>query len=472
MRQYAMRMLMNPDCTPLHAARRTALAVWRPGLRGIWQTCLTVLTVILAAPARPDALDVLIREEMANQHLPGLAVAVIRQGKAVDVRTYGMANLETRTPVSRDSVFRLASLSKQFLATGVMLLVQDGKLTLDDRLDRHLDDLPETWRAMTVRQALSHTAGLPNEAPGFDPYRNQPAAERVNRARDMSLLSVPGSRFAYSNLGYDIVVMLIERLSGQAVGDFMQQRLFAPLGMNSTRTTDTQQVIPERVSGYLYRDGAMRNAPPLVATRSGGLFLSTLSDLMQWDAAINSARIVSRDIQQALWSGTKLTDGSVSPYGLAWWVDEYKGHRRVRHGGSNPGFRTEYTRFVDDHLNVIVLTNGDAARPDYLALEIAGLYVKGLEQPERKSIRLTAEQLSRWTGRYELGTGNFVVIGLDPPGLSIRAVDGGTQFRLVPERPDTFYISRDESYVFSPDRLTLRFENTVVEGRRVPESSR
>jgi D-alanyl-D-alanine carboxypeptidase len=365
--------------------------------------------LIFAASTQADPIDRYIRAEMANQRLPGVALAVIRNGKPIAVRTYGSENLETGTPVTRDTSFRLASISKQMLAAGMMLLVSDSKVSLDDPISKYLKDPPESWRGITIRQVLSHTGALPMEAPGYDPFRYQAPAERIQKARDLPLLSKPGEKYSYSNLGYDVVVEIIERVSGQPATQFMSERVFHPLEMSSTRATDYSAIIPHRANGYAYKDNEMKNAMPLMARRSSGLFLSTLSDLIKWDAALTEGKVITKAMQRELWTANTLPGGSSTRYGLGWWVDEYKGHRRIRHGGSNPGFRTEYTRFVDDHLSVIILVNSEAARPDAMAVEIAGFYVHGLGTP-RKTVKLTSHQLTPLAGRYQVSPTNIVTI--------------------------------------------------------------
>lgn len=426
----------------------------------------------LAQSAAADALDRYIREEMTNQRLPGVALAVIRSGTPIAIRAYGLANIETGSGVTKDTSFRLASLSKQMLAAGMMLLVSEGKVSLDDPVRKYLPDPPPTWSEITVRQILSHTSGLANEAPGFDPYRAQTPAERVGRARDLPLLSKPGEKYAYSNLGYDVVADILERVSGKPVLQFMSERVFAPLGMHDTRGTDLIAIVPNRANGYIYRDNTMRNAPPLMAPRSSGLFLSTLADLIKWDAALTEGKIVTKEMQRDLWTAVTLPDGTSTHYGFGWWVDEYKKHPRIHHGGSNPGFRTEYMRFPDDGISVIVLVNSDSARPDAIAAEVAGLYVPELATP-RKTVRLTARELAPFAGRYQVTPTDIVIIGVDEPGLSIQAEAGGGQYRLVPENASTFFISYDESYVFSGGngnitQFAIRNGDTEVVAKKLP----
>jgi hypothetical protein len=211
-----------------------------------------------------------------------------------------------------------------------------------------------------------------------------------------------------------------------------------------------------------------------LALRPSGAFLSTISDLMKWEAALHDGVVLSKDEQAKMLTPMTLADGSATQYAFGWIVDDVRGHRRVHHGGSLPGFRAEYSRY-DDSLGVIVLANADSARTDAIALEVANHYVRGLS-PERAVIKLPAATLAEYVGRYQLEGDNFLTIGVDGPGLSVQFSQGGPQSRLLPEDPSTFFMIKNESYVFSREngqvtRLTIRAGgNEVVANKAVTPS--
>lgn len=440
-----------------------------------WATLGVLILLLVPDVSRADSIDRYIRAEMTNQRIPGLALAVIRNGRPVKVATYGVANVELQVTVTPKTVFRLASLSKQIIATGVMLLVADGKLTVDEPACRFLPQCPQAWEPITIRQLLSHTSGLRMEAPGNDPLRPEPLLAAISRAYAVPLLSRPGTRWSYSNLGYGILLQIIEKVTGRPWSEFFNQRIFRPLGMKDTRITSVFDIIPNRASGYVFRDDKLHNVAPLTAMRPGGAFVSTLADMIKWDAAITNHVLLSRALQQQTWTPVLLADGISTHYGFGWWADEVRGHRRVRHGGSEPGWRTEYSRFVDDHVDVIVLANGASVRPDEIAVEVAGHYDPGLSI-ERKTVTLGSSVLAAYAGRYELSPANILKIAVDGPGLSIESSNpprGSGEWRMLPASSDTFFISPDESYVFVREsghvvRLEIRYENTVVTAKRLP----
>jgi CubicO group peptidase (beta-lactamase class C family) len=405
------------------------------------------LLVLFATVAAADAVDTYLRAEMANQRLPGVAVAVLRDGKPVSVRTLGLANIELNVPVTRDTVFKIGSVSKQFIATGIMLLVRDGKVRLDDPLAKYFEDAPEAWKPITVRQLLSHTSGLVRESPGFDGLKAQSDADVIRQAYEVPLQSAPGEKWAYCNLGYFILAETIHRVSGQPWPQFMAERVFKPLGMTATRTTDTLDIVPHRANGYLYRDNQQHNVGPMLALRPSGAFLSTIADLMKWEAALHAGVVLSKDEQAQMLTPMKLTDGAATQYGLGWMLDDVRGHRRVHHGGTLPGFRAEFSRY-DDSLGVIVLTNADSARTDAIAVEVANHYIRGLS-PDRPVIELPAAKLAEYVGRYRVDGERFLTIAVDGPGLSIQFSEGGPQARMFPESPSTFFIIKNESFIFA-----------------------
>ena len=284
-----------------------------------------------------------------------------------------------------------------------------------------------------MRQLLSHTSGLVRESPGFDGLKAQSDADVIRQAYGVPLQSAPGEKWAYCNLGYFILAETIHRVSGQPWPQFMAERVFKPLGMTATRTTDTLDIVPHRANGYLYRDNQQHNVGPMLALRPSGAFLSTIADLMKWEAALHAGVVLSKDEQAQMLTPMKLTDGAATQYGLGWMLDDVRGHRRVHHGGTLPGFRAEFSRY-DDSLGVIVLTNADSARTDAIGVEVANHYIRGLS-PDRPVIELPAAKLAEYVGRYRVDGERFLTIAVDGPGLSIQFSEGGPQSRMFPENP-------------------------------------
>ena len=223
------------------------------GSRIVLATTAFVL-VLGGAAAQADAVDDYVASQMRRQYAPGVALAVVKHGKPIRVKSYGLANVELNVPVTSDTVFKIGSVSKQFIATGVMLLVNDGKVELQDKVSKYLEGAPEAWQGITVQHVLNHSSGLVRESPGFAPFQLQSDAEIVRKAYDTPLRFQPGEKFEYCNLGYFISAEIIRKVSGMEWPVFMEQRVFKPLGMNATRATSITAIIPNRAEAAFAHD--------------------------------------------------------------------------------------------------------------------------------------------------------------------------------------------------------------------------
>src|SRR5580765_2262872 len=242
---------------------------------------IPVLLLVLAA-ARRDRVDDYIKGEMQKRHIPGLELAVIKAGKTTKVGGYGLANVELNVPVRPETIFKIGSVSKQFIASGIMLLVEEGKIGLDDKISKYLEGTPETWKDISVRHLLTHTSGIVRDAPGFNPYKIQSEADVIRTAYPLPLRFAPGEKWEYCNVGYFSLAEIIRKVSGRPWGDYLNERLFLPLEMNATRTTTMTEIVQNRANGYVWRDSKLQNASTYFALRPSGAFLSSVLDLAKW----------------------------------------------------------------------------------------------------------------------------------------------------------------------------------------------
>ena len=331
------------------------------------------MCVAAAATAAADPTDDFVREQMKRQRIPGVAIAVVKDGVVVKAEGYGAADRKTAVPVTPDTVFKIASVSKQFMATGIMVLAQDGRLTLADPVGRHIPDVPESWAGITIRHVLTHTSGLQREAPGWTPSSTNDA-EVIRTAYAVPLRFAPGTKWEYSNLGYTVLAEIIARVSGRPWPEFMTERIFRPAGMLATRTTTVTEPVPNRASGYSDNDRLL-DAPDWAAVRPGGGFLSTVRDLARWDAVLYGDSILSEASRREMWTATALADGSPLLYGFGWFINRPGARRQVWHSGGLPGFKAQLHRYLDDRVTVIMLMNLDDADDDSIAFGIAELHL-------------------------------------------------------------------------------------------------
>ncbi len=337
---------------------------------------LSVFLLISSVSAQTtDKVDEFINAEMQKLHVPGVAVAVIKDGKVIKSKGYGLANVETNTTVTTETVFKIGSISKPIIAMGIMLLVEEGKISLDDKVSKYLEGTPETWKDITVRHLLSHTSGIIREAPGFDPAKIQADADVIKTAYQSPMVFKPGEKYQYCNVGYFALAEIIRKVSGKPWSDFLTERIFKPFGMNSTRTTTFADIIPNRANGYSFINNKLSNSEVYLALRPSGAFLSTISDLIKLENALNGKDFLKPETRKLMWTPFKFNDGKDSIYGLGWMVTQTNGVKFIGHGGSLTGFRSFYGRFVDDGLTVIVLTNLGEVDPSALARRIAAQYI-------------------------------------------------------------------------------------------------
>lgn len=322
-------------------------------------------------------VDDYIRAEMKAQQIPGVSLAVIKNGEIVLAKGYGLANIEHQAPVKPETIFQSGSMGKQFTATAVMMLVEEGKLRLDDKLIKFFPDGPEAWRNITIRHLLTHTSGMGDYPTDFDLRRDYTEDEMLQRIKAIPLSFQPGEKWSYSNLGYVTLGVLIHKISGQFYGDFLQERVFKPLGMSTARVISEADIVPNRAAGYRLVKGELKNqdwvSPTLNTTADGALYL-TVYDMAKWDAALYSEKLLKRSSLEQMWTPVKLNDGKTSPYGFGWALGELRGHRVIEHGGAWQGFKSQISRYVDDKLTVVVFANQARANPAKLAHAVAGIY--------------------------------------------------------------------------------------------------
>src|ERR1700730_5245320 len=331
-------------------------------------------------PATAGAVTEYIKTEMERQQIPGLSLLVAKEGKIVRAHGFGLANVELRVPVAAETVFQSGSVGKQFTATAVMMLVEEGKVGLDDPLTKYFPDAPSTWKEITVGEVLSHTAGFGDYPKKFNFRKDWTEDELLKLVESIPLAYPPGTKWAYSNLGYLTLGILIHRVTGEFYGDFLQQRIFHPLDMKTTRIISEADIVPNRAAGYRLVKGELKNqewvAPTINTTADGSLYFSIL-DLAKWDAALYTEKLLKRSSLEEMWTPVKLNDGKINSghYGFGWRIAEVHGHRVIAHGGAWQGFETQISRYVDDKLTVVVLSNLAGSDPEKIADHVAELYL-------------------------------------------------------------------------------------------------
>ena len=328
-------------------------------------------------------LDEYMQAEMKAQQIPGVSLAVIKDGRIVLAKGYGLANVEHRVPAKAETIFQSGSMGKQFTATAVMMLMEDGKLAIDDKLNKYFPDAPEAWRNVTIRHLLTHTSGMTDYPSDFDFRRDYTEDELYHRAKAIPLAFQPGEKWSYSNLGYVMLGILIHKVSGKFYGDFLQERVFKPLEMSTARVISESDIVPNRAAGYRLDKGQLKNqnwvSPSLNTTTDGALYMNVY-DMAKWDAALYTEKLLKRSSLEQMWTPVKLNNGQTQPYGFGWALGEVKGHRYVQHGGAWQGFKAQIIRFVDDKFTVVLFANQARTNQSKLAQGVVALYHPELAQ--------------------------------------------------------------------------------------------
>jgi CubicO group peptidase (beta-lactamase class C family) len=329
--------------------------------------------------AQADPIDSYIRAEMAKRHVPGLSLVVIKDKRIIKASNYGLANVELNVAVNERTSFEIASMSKQFTDAAMLLLVEEGKVGLDDSVTKYLDNLPETWRGITIRRLMNHTSGLRDDWDEGDPFflTNNTNEDFLRALVNFPLKFKPGERFSYS-CGPFLIGLVIQKVTGKPYAQFMQERIFNPLGMTSTHINDPFRIIADRASGYVFRDGILKNGvriSPAAEARADVGVATTALDLAKWDVALSGTSLLRESSLREMFSPGRLTDGSMIPYGFGWFITPVRGHLVVGHsGGFRTGFSSTIDRYLDDKLTIIVLANLQTAHAWSIGRTVAGFY--------------------------------------------------------------------------------------------------
>jgi CubicO group peptidase (beta-lactamase class C family) len=406
------------------------------GFAAVAARALIIAVIATAgATAQADNMDAYVVRQMALQHVPGLSLAVIDHGRTVKLKSYGKANLELGAPMTPDSVVQIGSLTKSFTGAAVMLLAQEHKLALDDPITQYFPESPPAWGNITIRHLLNHTSGLAHD--GISANAKSVLADFSEReflasATALPLQAPPGTAYSYGNLDYDLLSIIISRVSGQAYGEFLQTRIFGPAGMSATRVIDRTEIVPNKAQGYLWTRGVLRVCLPYSPTRFRGSasLQSTLRDLIRWDAVLNGNTLLTADSHKQMWASGALNNGEATGYGFGWEVSKVNGHPLITHNGAMNGFLSNMQRYPDDQVAVIVTVNqSDLADTTRIATGVARLYLPALRpmapgktpalvRPNRATVAAAAGYYEYW--------GNYM-LALSPTanGFSARLGGGG-----------------------------------------------
>ncbi|MGB6482461.1 MAG: serine hydrolase domain-containing protein [Candidatus Acidiferrales bacterium] len=352
------------------------------------------------APEQIASINQYVTAEMAKERIPGAEVGIYHRGQILLAKGYGLADVELNVPVKPETLFQSGSVGKQFVSAAVMMLVEEGKVGLDDSIVKYFPNAPATWKPILIKNLLSHTSGLAEYESGSRTGPNGPFYLRLDFTENQLLQKIealpiefaPGDKWNYRNTNYVLLGIMIHKVTGKFYADYLAERIFKPLGMTSTRLISDADIIPNRSSGYEIHGDKLQNqtwvSPTFNSTADGALYFNVL-DLAKWDGALYGTRLLKQSSLNRIWTIYPLNDGKPNPahYGFGWEINTLNGHKVIEHSGAWQGFTCDISRYVDDSLTVVVLTNLDAghARPVRIAHQVAGLVNPALMPPPTSS---------------------------------------------------------------------------------------
>ncbi len=359
---------------------------------------------------------------------PGATVIVVKDGKTVFRKAYGSADLTSKQAMQPEMQMRLGSITKQFTSTAILMLAEQGKLSLQDDITRFLPDYPTGGKRITIEHLLTHTSGILSytSMPSFRNIMDKDlsVAEMIATFKNEPKQFEPGTRWDYSNSGYFLLGAIIEKVSGKSYADFVAENIFTPLGMRDTAYEGHERNGIRHIAGYSRSDKGGFEPTIKISMNlpyAAGSLVSTVDDLARWDAAISSGKLLKPASWQKAFTAYTTTDGKSTHYGYGWEVSKFQGYDTIGHGGGIPGFATYAIRIPSEHLYVAVLTNADSGlfRPESAASLAAGIMV-GKPFIDYKPVALDAKVLDRYVGTYKVDDQSNRVVTRDGDHLVLQ----------------------------------------------------
>ena len=428
----------------------------------------------LSAEAIAAKADEYIQAQVAVNRFTG-SVLVARGEQVIFAKGCGLANVEHDVPNTPRTKFRLGSITKQFTGTAILILQEQGKLSVDDPASKHVEGLPEAWKEVTIHHLVTHTSGIPSFT-SLPSYRESmplpsPPAKTLERVRDMPLEFKPGEKFTYSNSGYVLLGQIIEKASGKSYEEFVRENIFQPLGMADSGYDLPEKILRERAAGYRRQRETLVHALYLDMTipHAAGALYSTALDLHRWSRALDEGQLLSSE------SRAKMFTAGKGNYGYGWFIDKQHGRTHIGHGGGINGFSTQISRFPDDEkLCVVALCNVEPSSPGRVASDLAAIALgEKYELPtERKFVTVDAKLLDNYVGEYEVRPGLVLTVSCESDKLFGQPT-GQPKVELRPLSDVKFFVKEvDAEITFGKDEAGKITHLNLLQGGRNTEAKR
>lgn len=385
---------------------------------------------------------------------PGATVLVTKKGTVLYRNAFGKASLENDIPMNPNHVFEIGSITKQFTAVSILMLEEEGKLSVQDKLTKYLPNYPNGDQ-ITVHQLLNHTSGIKSYTAmeGLNAFGkiDKSPIEIIDYFKDEPIDFKPGEQWEYNNSGYIVLGYIIEKVTGKTYEDFIQERIFDPLGMKNSYYGDKARIIKNRASGYQPTGQGFRNAMQISMTipYAAGSLMSCVDDMFLWHKAIRDNTLISAKSKAKAHTNTTLNNGELTNYGYGWQINELNGKQSIEHGGGIFGFVTQGVYVPDEDIYVIVLTNANGNSPQDITLRLASMVMDDPMFIDQTSVSLSQKQLQKWTGTYEFENDILRFVTLEGNQLYSQR-EGSEKIAISPVDDHTFIFEDSfTTYIFS-----------------------
>lgn len=417
--------------------------------------CIAFLSIpLLNSQNLEKSVDDYLQKEYPSDG-PGVSFLIAKDGKPMYQRAFGMANLELQVPMKTNNVFEIGSMTKQFTAVSILILEEQGKLSIEDDITKYIPDYPTQGKKITIQQLLNHTSGIKS-------YTSMPtfvSQARIDRS-PKELIDVfknepmdfqPGDQFLYNNSGYILLGYIIEVASGQTYADFIQKNIFDPLGMTSSYYGSMQNIVPNRASGYSESENVYANSEYLSLTLpyAAGSIMSTTSDLLKWENALNTKGLIKTESYEKAIHGATLNDGTHISYGFGLEEGDINGSNSIEHGGSIFGYKSMGIYLPNEKVYVVGLTNCDCSNITAVTRRIAAMAIGKPFVDKNNAIKLSENDLKKWIGAYEFEGNVLRYITLEN-GQLFSQREGSKKMKIYPmSKTDFIFEEGTPSYQFS-----------------------
>ena len=422
---------------------------------------------LVVAQSLEQQVDALLSAQYPADQ-PGVTALVAKDGKVVYRKAFGMANLELGIPMKPENVLEIGSITKQFTAVAILMLEEQGKLSVTDPITTYFPDYPTQGTVITVHQLLNHTSGIRSYT-GMSDFQSQARVDMdpltlIDVFKNEPMDFKPGERWLYNNSGYIILGAIIEQVSGMSYAEYIQKNIFDPLGMSNSYYGSKSNIIPNRASGYQPTESGYRNADYLSMTLpyAAGSLMSTVDDMLIWQNALNSNTLIPRARLEKAFVNTTLNDGSKTNYGYGWSIDEVNGVPSIEHGGGIFGYTTYGLHIPSENVYVAVLHNGNGNSPTDAAVQIAAIAINKA-YPTAATINLNETQMQQWVGAYEFPEGVVRFITINNGSLYSQR-EGSTALKLNPTSENEFFFDGSfTKYIFKEEggKRVAYFEDRI-----------